>query len=80
MSKEIECKEIKKNLLTSILIGTFFFIIFYLINNFVVELITLKTIFDFVIFYLLAVVMVTLLFFSVIYFLLAKEYYKDLKK
>lgn len=71
--------KIKKNILISLLIGTFLFLIFYLINVFVLNLIELKTLFDFVILYAVLVVMVTLLFFSIIYLLLAKDYFKDLK-
>lgn len=73
-------KNIKKNILISLLIATLFYIIFYLINIYLGELIKLNTILDFVLLYIYAVVTITLLFFSVIYLLLAKDYFKDLKK
>lgn len=73
-------KKIKKNIFISIIIATLLFLIFYLLTVFILEWIELKSIFDFILLYIVVVICLILIFFSIIYFLLAKDYFKDLKK
>ena len=79
-NKTMDRKKLKKGLINSIGIGTILYILLWSFGEFVQPLMKWNSLLDFVFNYILAVVATTLIFFLIIYILLAKEYYKDLRK